>query len=336
MLSTKPTKLRRGTEPEGDSPGELPDVYSLTPPEERKPLVTMLPPSPLLGPVQGDEEFSDRFPWRSTGCVVLATVGLLAISARSGFMLGQIASVIVGLSAMLGLWRGGVRKVSMLLAMLVVGSLALQYHDWCEPAFDLVLGRPSELGNWLATGGVSVVGLLMVHGWAARFRRRVVRIRRRRVLVDRIVGAMVGVGEGATGVLVICWMTVMLAPALQRARGRLMTEPGSVRARIAEAAVEIGHEAGQGMIGRIVEATNVLDISPEVRGALDDFNRTGELSLDGVEVDLPTIMHEMLDRVFSPDDGVTISRASDSARSDGPLPTMPVAVVTRRAAFQHR
>jgi len=232
-----------------------------------------------------DFEASPRRPSPAVATAVLLVLGLACFgySLSQDVLLGQIAAPLMTLGAIHGLWRGAFRKVLMIAAF-VAGVMVLASDPFLAgPVVGWMGGRP----DGLAAGLLTVV--LLVLAWAGlglaagRFRNRYIAGRKLPRLLDRGLGGLVGGVEGGLVVLALCWAATMFRPAAVNIRDRPETAPGSYPYAVATTLLRLADEAESGPLGRLVEATNLLERSDTLKGLIADLNTTGAIDLDRLD-----------------------------------------------------
>ncbi|HWL92406.1 MAG TPA: CvpA family protein [Phycisphaerae bacterium] len=204
------------------------------------------------------------------------TFGLLAGGAATGFyfseqadyLLGQIASVVIGALGLHGLWRGAFRKLVMLPLTIVMVVLLAAKPDFADAAVQMIAGKSSPLGNLLACGLVMVVTFLVAGAFVRMARNRVILKRSFLTWADRTFGMGLGLAEGALTMLVLCWMSVLVEPQMLSLRMNENTAPGSIRHSVSTTLLEIARESDAGPLKSIVRDSNMLRDIPSVRAAI--------------------------------------------------------------------
>ncbi len=217
------------------------------------------PPLPLLG----------------FGLIAGAAVTGFVLSRQSDFLLGQIASSIVGAFGLHGLWRGGLRKVVML--PLTVGLLIFfsARPDFADPLVQMIAGKPSVLGNMFACGMTMVAAYLIVGALVRTVRNRVILRRASLTAADRFLGTAVGMAEGAALTLVLCWMSVLVEPQMRSLRDHSSTVEGSKRHMVASTMLRLVSEIDKSPLQTIVRDHNVLADVPAVHSAIVQLEQAG-------------------------------------------------------------
>lgn len=232
------------------------------------------PPLPLLG----------------FGLIVGAAVTGFVLSRQTDFLLGQVASSIVGAFGLHGLWRGGLRKVVML--PLTVGLLIFfsARPDFADPLVQMITGKSSVLGNMFACGITMVAAYLIVGALLRLVRNRVIQRRASLTAADRFIGTTVGIAEGAALTLVLCWMSVLVEPQMRSLRDHSSTVEGSKRHMAASSMLRIVSEIDNGPLRTIVREHNVLADVPAVRSAIIQLEQAGSGQGSGSSADAANLL----------------------------------------------
>ncbi len=232
-------------------------------------------------------------PWKSMLFALAMAGGLFGFSYQADYLLGQLAAPLLGLGALHGLWRGGFRKVVMLVLTIVAFSLVINHADVLTPLTKTAAGASGGM-NYLLAAGIAVLGLIF-GGWIVKgVRRRVILKRPVVAMLDRLAGAGVGLAEAALVVLTVCWTTAEVAPHAAVVRDHQDTQVGSVRYVFAENVIRIAAEASQGPVGEFVAATNPFDRYPALRQAVQDFLQTGTFDPQSLSPEAANQLNEML------------------------------------------
>ncbi len=233
-------------------------------------------------------------PWLSSVLIVLTAIGIYVTSSHRDYLLGQVAVPFLALGMLHGLWRGGLRKILMLSAMIALAYAAAT----CVPMLTSYIGSAaSPIGAaavWLVLGITAIVFLLLV-GWLGKsLRRRIILPRTPLRIFDRLVGMTVGLAEGGLVVLAVCWTVVAFGQQMRMVRDHRDTAEDSQRYRVASQMVRLAEEAERGTIGELVQATNIFDRIPALRDAIDGLNRTGRLDLKGLDPETVDRLNQLL------------------------------------------
>lgn len=275
------------------------DMFGIKTPKQRGPSAASGPvhvPPPVQGPSyrvklgkgrESEPEFRGRSrprrPFLSGLAIILAGVGLFVICGREDYLIGQIAAPMLTLGALHGLWRGGFYKVVMLSLMVGLFWLAAGHPYIADPVVTTFGGTAGSFTSGLVTM-VAVGTVLLVGGFVTSSIRRRLIVRRRFLLAfDRLIGTTVGVAEGALGVLSICWATTLILPSAQMVLNHKDTVPGSVQSQVAQTVVRLGDEARRGALGEAASAYNPIEDIPGLTEAIEEFNTTGRLNLQGLD-----------------------------------------------------
>lgn len=297
MLSTKrPARAER--EDVEAPPNAEGDVYPVADAQPNSYHDVVIPPSPFSGPVQDDTEFSEKPPWKATAATVVFAIGFGLAGLRAGSLITELAAVVIGLTTLHGIWRGGLRKGIMFGFAVMLGCFTLSYPNWPEPGFNLILGHPSPTGTLVVTVVSAAAAWLGVKGLVEYWRRQHVRIRRGRIIADRCIGALFGVGQGAFFMLAVCWITAALHPLLVRAGDRLAQDDSVFGAEVLSVMQQIGSEATVGPFADIVYRTSLIEVVPGLSDAVNTANRGRRPSLDQVDFHAPTVVQDWVERVI--------------------------------------
>ena len=239
----------------------------------------------------GGEDFEFDRP-KSKGGVPLLSIGLLAgasiagyvLSAQNDFLLGQIASPVLGLLGLHGLWRGGFRKLVML--PVSVGALCLlcAKPDFADPLIRLVGGQSSSVGNGIAC----VLAFIIVMTIASI----VVRVVRKRVILkkpflratDRFFGTGIGLAEGAFIVLSVCWAALIVKPQAQMVVDSKDVPRDSFQHQFAGGMLRIADEIDRSGLSSVIGKVNLLESVPGLSEALQGIG-SGESPIDLDSID---------------------------------------------------
>lgn len=208
--------------------------------------------------------------------------GLFFYSNQHDFLLGQIAAVGLTPMAMHGVWRGGFRKATMLVVLLMLG--------W---GFGYVTQASDHLLNFVGQGGgkltTPLAVVLSIGLWIAAYlmvgasRSRWIERSRRRLAMDRGLGLLVGLGEGAIMVLTICWMATSLEPFGRTIAEGAGTIEGSPRQSAGQLITRLANESRTGFLGEAVRKTNPIENTPALRDVVREMNTTGQLKVDDLD-----------------------------------------------------
>lgn len=253
-------------------------------------------PPPGLGVDSIGRQRRAPAPWLSSVLIVLAAVGMYVTSSQRDYLLGQVAVPFLAMGVLHGLWRGGLRKILMLSAMIAVAYGAAA----CVPVLTSYIGSAaSPIGAaavWLVMGLTAIVFLLLV-GWLGKsLRRRIILPRAPLRIFDRFVGMTVGLAEGGLVVLAMCWTVVAFGQQMRMVRDHRDTAEDSQRYRVACQMIRLAEEAERGTVGELVQATNIFDRIPALREAIDGLNRTGKLDLQGLDPETVDRLNQLLQR----------------------------------------
>ncbi len=228
------------------------------------------------------------------GLLIGAAVTGFAMSVRNEFLLGQIAAVALGLGSLHGMWRGGFRKIVMMVAFATASYLGARFHSLAAPLVKSLYGSPSILGNYIVTIAVMMLCLVFIRWMVERTKRRSILTRPWLAAFDRVVGAIAGLSEGMLLVLSICWLTTAIGPRAATILSNTAGGPESARAQLSRSILRLSAEAKTGVMADVTKATNPIDSMPGVRAAIDRLNRTGELRLDELGIELPPELSQAL------------------------------------------
>jgi hypothetical protein len=230
--------------------------------------------------------------------LLMAGVALLLYSIREEHLLGQVAAPILTLGAVHGLWRGGFRKILMLLVTVGVLYFVCAYPTFADPLVQRVVGASSGVVSGLITVGVAIIMYLVANRAVARFRGRHIANRTGRLRLDRLVGTTIGFAEGAIVVLSICWTAVMVRPNALAARDRVDSSVDPSQRQTAAAVVKLADEAEAEPFGQIVNATNLIERMPALHDTIDQFNRTGTIELSHLNPEATRKLDDLTKQVF--------------------------------------
>jgi len=195
-----------------------------------------VPPAPVVvDPLKG----TTTFIWTFRVCVL----GLLAIAAWVGGPTVCLAAVLAAPLALLGDRTGAIHQVVRLVGLAVAVAaapvLGIRLGGW-------IAGRWGVAGPLAVGLGVSLVALLIlvVAGLIGRAAGRFTRRRRYAYVLNRTIGGLLGVGEGALLTAVAFWLLAMFGPPLglyadalsdsQPGLSRLLRQVESLRVALAD------------------------------------------------------------------------------------------------------
>lgn len=208
--------------------------------------------------------------------------GLFFYSNQHDFLLGQIAAAALTPMAMHGVWRGGFRKAAMLIVLLSLGW----GFGYLAQASDYLLNFVGQGGGKLTT---PLAVVLSIGLWIAAYfmvgtaRSRWIERSRHRLAMDRGLGLLVGLGEGAIVVLTICWMATSLEPFGRTIADGTGTIEGSPRQSAGQLIIRLANESRIGFLGEVVRKTNPIENTPALRDAVNEMNTTGQLKVDDLD-----------------------------------------------------
>lgn len=219
--------------------------------------------------------------------------GLFYYSNRGDFLLGQIAAVAMTPMAMHGVWRGGFRKIVMIVVIMGIGA----GFGYLRAAADMLLGLAGLADGKLTTPlavllsfGIWLTAFVTTKALRASF---IDRSRFRRT-VDRFAGILVGMTEGGLVVLTLCWMATSLEPFGKTMAEGADTVKGSPRQMAGQTIVRLAQEARIGAMGDVVRKTNPLENVPALRDMVREANRTGQLKLDDMNPETLKQLQDLL------------------------------------------
>ena len=232
-------------------------------------------------------------PWKSILFVLVMSGVLFGFSSKSDYLLGQLAAPLLCLGALHGLWRGGFRKIVMLAVTILMFAFVSGYAHVFAPVTRTAGGSSAGL-NFLISLAVAIVGLVVAGFIVRRIRNRVILRRPILVVIDRFVGAGVGMAEAALVVLTVCWTTVEIAPHAAAVRDQRSVTVGSFRQVFAAGVVDFASEASEGPVGEVVEATNPFWRFPDLRLAIHNYFETGSIDPSTLDPETVNRLNELL------------------------------------------
>jgi hypothetical protein len=226
--------------------------------------------------------------------VVLLGVMLLGLSWQKGLLLGQLLGVFAVPLALLGLFKGGARKVIVLAALVGVFYTGTALPGILAPLIEPLAGTSAVIVSYLVTGLAGLVALLLARLIGRRVRNRFERIP---VLsmVDRLAGVVIGAAEGALLVLTLCWVCTLLEPQAKRLRDMGGAPIDSLRHQFAGQVIRVAREASAEPLGEFIRSTNPIEKIPALKKAIDDLNETGRLNIEGFNPELLRSVQQLLE-----------------------------------------
>ncbi len=219
--------------------------------------------------------------WLVTGLLLGGAASVTALGAANEFLLAEIAGPILAVTAVHGLWRGGLFK---LLMLSVWGSLALLVATW--PGLLDLLIDPAADGGALAWNAVICLGVLLlamiIVGRAVRgLRRRLMAGRGPGVLtLDHLFGAAFGTAQAGFILLVLCWAVVLIEPQARAALHHPNMPAESPRHQVAAAVVRLTGEINNTPLESVAHESNLLERVPFALNALCDLAEGQRLALE--------------------------------------------------------
>jgi len=247
-----------------DPPREaLWQAYTIPPtPASKLPPPSRRPPTPVDMPGPA---------WLTITALFGGAIALLFYSIQQKHYLGILATPVLLVPALHGVWRGGFRKLLMIPVLVVASWWAVKAPAAYGPIVQQFL-RSADVGlvNMLVAA-CAVPILVLGLGLIQTFRRRV--IMRNGILfrIDRFFGALVGLAEGGLVMLTICWTTILMAPKLREATADVQMDKNSIQRSIVDGFLQIADEAQTGQVGEIVAKTDVLDRVPTLKQKLEEW-----------------------------------------------------------------
>lgn len=281
MLTMKTPAKINSRPSSGNSYRETPLADALRPPQIRQvasPQVSSPPSAPVYS--------------------ILLTMGLggilLFLSQQRGFLLGQIAAVVVTAMTIHGLWRGGLRKFVMLgLAVGLIGFGPV-IQNTVSSLVSKTSGSPAGLSTYLLTL-VGATGLWMICHFATKsFRKRVILKRRGLLAMDRLGGATLGLAEGAVLVMSLCWLSTSLTPFARTITDEQVSPKGSPRAQIGETLLRLAEESRYGSLASLTQRANPIPKIPALRDAIEELNTTGQIRPEKIDPKMAEQLRELL------------------------------------------
>jgi uncharacterized membrane protein required for colicin V production len=274
VIATKSTKRER---PSGAEAWE----YDLAPTHD-KPRATRTAGSSRAEMVGLDRPVFPSSPIIPMALVFLASAGLFAYSAHCGYLIGEIAVVVMFPCALHGVWRGGFRKTMMLGAITGLFYLFSVKPDFAAPVLSSLGAPTSGISNFAAGAVTALLAILTAYFGSRGLQRRLIAPSRISTAIDRFAGTLIGVAEGALVALCLCWMASSLRPYATNLVHGNQVIAGSPQDRIGKYMLQIAEEADEGLLGRVTKATNPIDQVPALREAITQLNTTGRLDIESL------------------------------------------------------
>lgn len=212
-------------------------------------------------------------------------------SAHFDVMLGQIASVMMGLTTLHGNFRGGLRKGIMLPATVLVCWYLYSNPDVVAPLVGMV-GASGPFAN--AVGAAVVAGLaLFIIGLPVKMvRNRVVRKRPVLAGMDRFFGSTIGLAEGGVLMAMLMWTSVLLEPMAQNTVDHPKAQAS--QKKIASGVLRLTHEIDESPFVGFARDGNLLAEIPEVKQHLEAIRPDGSIDPSKVDPSVQNMIAEML------------------------------------------
>lgn len=246
-----------------------------------------------------DRDAPVKGPWLMAGLLLAITAGLFGVSVEYDYLLGEIATPIIGLMTLHGLFKGGFRKAIMLpVTIMAVGFVAANPTIF-DPIVQRVTGGPSPMGNYVACAIAVSIGLWIVGMPVKAIRKRVIMKRPMLRGADRFFGTGIGFAEGAFTALLVLWASVLLEPQAKQ----VATHPNAqaVQRQFAGGLLQLIGEVDKSPLEPIVRDANLLEEFPSITEPLKALRADG--SVDPSKLD-PKQLHgliEMLEDVGGED-----------------------------------
>jgi len=213
-------------------------------------------------------------------------------SAHYDVLLGQIGSVLMGLSTLHGNFKGGLRKSIMLPATAIVLWYLYSNPDVVAPLVGMVGGASGPFANAVGCAVVAGVVLFMI-GMPVKFvRNRVVRKRPVLAGMDRFFGSTIGFAEGGVLMALLMWTAVLLEPMAQNTADHPDAQVG--QKKIANTVLRLTKEIDESPLAGFAREGNLLAEIPEVKQHLDAIRPDGTIDPEKIDPSIQNMIAEMM------------------------------------------
>ncbi|MCB9851622.1 MAG: CvpA family protein [Phycisphaerales bacterium] len=220
-----------------------------------------------------DRDAPVKGPWLMAGLLLAATAATFGMSLNSDYLLGEIASPIIGLMTLHGLFKGGFRKAIMLPITIAGVGFLMTNPMIFDPIVQRVTGGPSPFGNYVACAVAITLGLWIVGIPVKAIRKKV--IMKRPVLrgTDRFFGTGIGFAEGALMALLVMWGAVLIEPQAKQVATNANAKP--VQRQFASGVLSLIAEIDKSPLAPIVRDANLLEEFPQLTKPLEALRADG-------------------------------------------------------------
>ncbi len=235
------------------------------------------------------------------------------MSGERGLLLGKIAALVATPFALHGLWRGGFRKLVMLLTTILLAWGADACWGVAGSLVESMTGSPSKMGTGAALFLCSTVMWLVAHRVSKSIRRRRIEPHGSLLAVDRLTGALIGAAEGLFLVLCLSWAATSMRPAAERLVSARDVQITQTQREVAETILTLADEAQTGELGKFIARTNPLERLPALRDAVERLNNP---SLQDDQLD-PDLLRRLQEHINSSGGALSAGPSTDRKPARG-------------------
>ncbi len=213
----------------------------------------------------------------SPALIAVAVVFALSLAAIiMGNTVTKVFAVVIALSTLNGFWLGGARIVAVFGGMVLTALLAVPVGKLLEGAFSSAFGTSGMTNRMIAIAGAGlvlmVVFIILLQLALRPVSKRITWWRR----YDRLIGSVLGAGEGVVLGLLLIWAVLTLEPLAATSVAPRGPGDGPRHNPVGERVLAWAEIARDSAVGRVADAVNPLEemrvvtISQDCLNALND------------------------------------------------------------------
>jgi hypothetical protein len=201
---------------------------------------------------------------------------VIAVFLFGGWVARLVAVIVVGCTLQ-GLWRGAAELTALLVGMVLAVVLAPPVGGALEGIVASIAGTSGLVNRFASMGVAALLIVIITAGVGGVLARRWLKQRPHLARLDRYLGAVAGLGEGAFLSMLALWVPLALEPiAESRTTTMVETETDGVYGLeevpnpVAAGVVDFARAVRGSSLGAVAESTNPIHGS-RILSLLDDF-----------------------------------------------------------------